>query len=91
MCSKVRRHIKSHINVILRHMYDIYKPLNKYGMKKLIVVALMLVGSLTYAHPRTHEENRKVYEHIQQLLEDDLIDVKTAQTMWKSYIECCEE
>lgn len=72
-------------------MYDIYKPLNKYGMKKLIVVALMLVGSLTYAHPRTSEEDRQVYEYINQMLEDGTIDVETAQKMWLAYQRCCEE
>ena len=72
-------------------MYDIYKPLNKYGMKKLLLVALMLVGSLTYAHPRTSEDDRQVYEYINQMLEDGTIDVETAQKMWLAYQRCCEE
>ena len=60
-------------------------------MKKLLLVALMLVGSLTYAHPRTSEDDRQVYEYINQMLEEGTIDVETAQKMWLAYQRCCEE
>jgi len=60
-------------------------------MRKLMVVALMLVGSLTYAHPTTVEEDKQVYQHIKQLLEDEVISIKTAQLMWIAYNRCCKE
>lgn len=91
MCRKVRRHIKSHIRVILRHIYDIYKPLNKYGMKKLIVVALMLVGSLTYAHDLTVEEKKVIYDYIQLRLEQGEITLQEAQHLWLEHTSCCKE
>jgi len=47
--------------------------------------------SVTYAHTKTTQEKMKVYEVIQNQLEEGKIDVKTAQKMWAAYIRCCKE
>lgn len=60
-------------------------------MRKLITIALMLVGTLTYAHSTTVEEDRKVYEFINTQLQEGVINAKTAQMMWKAYQECCDK
>ena len=60
-------------------------------MKKLLVVALMLVGTLAHAHPTSTEEDKQVYNYINTLLEEGKINVKTAQSMWIAYHKCCEE
>lgn len=60
-------------------------------MRKLITMALMLVGTLTYAHSTTVEEDKKVYEFINTQLENGSIDLETAQKMWLAYQSCCEE
>lgn len=59
-------------------------------MKKLLLVAMLLGSSLTFAHDHTQEEKREVYEFIQTQLKEGQITVSTAQTMWAAYIRCCE-
>lgn len=59
-------------------------------MKKLLLVAMLLGSSLTFAHDHTQEEKREVYEFIQTQLKEGQITVSTAQKMWAAYIRCCE-
>jgi len=59
-------------------------------MKKLLLVAMLLGSSLTFAHDHTQEEKREVYEFIQSQLNEGKINVQTAQKMWINYIKCCK-
>lgn len=59
-------------------------------MRKLAIIAL-LVSSVAYAHPKSEQEKKEVYEFIQEQLENDKIDVKTAQKMWMAYLRCCKD
>jgi len=60
-------------------------------MRKLALLIALLVGSLSFAHETTYQEKKQMYDFIQQQLDNDIIDVKTAQKMWKAFIECCED
>lgn len=60
-------------------------------MKNLLLVGLMLVSTLSFAHDRTREEKLEMYNVIQTQLEEGKIDIKTAQTMWSAYIKCCKQ
>ena len=58
-------------------------------MKNLLLVGLMLVSTLSFAHDRTREEKLEMYNAIQTQLEEGKINIKTAQAMWSAYIKCC--
>jgi len=60
-------------------------------MKRLILIGLMLISTLSFAHNKTEEDKRAVYITIKQQLDEGKIDVKTAQKMWHSYLHCCPE
>ncbi len=60
-------------------------------MKRLVLIGLMLISTLSFAHNKTEEDKKAVYEAIQQQLEEGTIDIKTAQQMWYTYIRCCEK
>ena len=59
-------------------------------MKKLLLVALLLVGSLTYAHESSKEEKKIVYDYINLQLKQGKITQKEAQKMWLEYTQCCK-
>ena len=62
-------------------------------MKKLLITAIMLVGTLTFAqkpHNHTKEEKRLMYELIQHQLDEGKITVEQAQKRWLEYIKCCK-
>jgi outer membrane protease len=59
-------------------------------MKNLLLVGLMLVSTLSFAHDRTREEKQKMYNTIQEQLDEGMIDIQTAQKMWSAYIKCCK-
>jgi len=60
-------------------------------MRNILFLFAFMFISVTYAHTKTTEEKMKVYEVIQNQLEEGKIDVKTAQKMWAAYIRCCKE
>jgi hypothetical protein len=60
-------------------------------MRKLILMGLMLVSTLSFAHEKTEEEKRVVYTLIKQQLNEGVITNKIAQKMWKTYLHCCKK
>ena len=60
-------------------------------MKKLILITLMLVSTLSFAHEKTKADKKVVYTTIKKQLNEGKIDIKTAQKMWKAYIRCCKK
>lgn len=60
-------------------------------MKKFILITLILVSTLSFAHEKTEADKKEVYNTIKQQLDEGKIDVKTAQKMWKAYLHCCKE
>ena len=59
-------------------------------MKKLLLVAMLLVSTLTFAHERTREEKKEMYDAIRIQLDEGKISVQTAQKMWQAYLKCCK-
>jgi hypothetical protein len=59
-------------------------------MKKLMLIGVLLISTLTFAHEKTYEEKKEMYDVIRKQLDEGKIDIKTAQKMWKSYIRCCK-
>ena len=54
--------------------------------KLLLTAALAIVASnQVSAFAPMKEDCRIVYEHIQDLLDKEIIDCKTAQKMWRAY------
>ena len=51
----------------------------------------MLVSTLSFAHPKTEADQRKMYNTIQAQLDEGTIDIKTAQKMWAAYKRCCKK
>lgn len=60
-------------------------------MKRLVLIGLMLISTLSFAHNKTEADKRAVYTTIKQQLDEGKIDVETAQKMWKTYLHCCPE
>jgi hypothetical protein len=60
-------------------------------MKKFILIALMLVSTLSFAHEKTKADKKAVYTTIKKQLNEGKINIKTAQKMWKAYLHCCKE
>jgi hypothetical protein len=60
-------------------------------MKKFILITLMLVSTLSFAHEKTKADKKAVYTTIKKQLNEGKIDIKTAQKMWKAYLYCCKE
>ena len=60
-------------------------------MKKFILIALMLISTLSFAHEKTKADKKVVYTTIKKQLNEGKIDIKTAQKMWKAYIRCCKK
>ena len=60
-------------------------------MKKFILITLMLVSTLSFAHEKTKADKKAVYTTIKKQLNEGKIDIKTAQKMWKAYLHCCKE
>ena len=60
-------------------------------MKRLILIGLMLISTLSFAHEKTEADKRAVYTTIKQQLDEGKIDVETAQKMWEAYLHCCKE
>ena len=60
-------------------------------MKKLVLICLMLVSTLSFAHEKTKADKKIVYTTIKKQLNEGKIDIKTAQKMWKAYIGCCKK
>jgi len=58
-------------------------------MKRLVLIGLMLISTLSFAHEKTKADKRIVYNTIQKQLDEGKIDIKTAQKMWKAYLHCC--
>ena len=59
-------------------------------MKKLMLIGVLLISTLTFAHEKTYEGKKEMYNVIRKQLDEGKIDTKTAQKMWKSYIRCCK-
>jgi len=62
-------------------------------MKKLLITAMLLVGTLTFAqnpHNHTKEEKKLMYKFIQHQLDEGIITVKQAQKKWTEYVRCCK-
>jgi hypothetical protein len=62
-------------------------------MKKLIIAAMLLVGTLAFAqnpHNHTKEEKKLMYKFIQHQLDEGIITVKQAQKKWTEYVRCCK-
>lgn len=60
-------------------------------MKRLVLIGLMLISTLSFAHNKTEADKKAVYTTIKQQLDEGKIDVETAQKMWKVYLHCCPE
>ena len=60
-------------------------------MKRLVLISLMLISTLSFAHNKTEADKRAVYTTIKQQLDEGKIDIETAQKMWKAYLHCCPE
>ena len=60
-------------------------------MKKLLIISLMLISTLSFAHEKTEADKKAVYTTIKQQLNEGKIDIETAQKMWKAYLHCCKE
>jgi hypothetical protein len=60
-------------------------------MKQLTLIVALFVSSITFAHEKSDQEKREMYNAIQLQLEADLIDLETAQKMWVAYIKCCQD
>ena len=56
-------------------------------MRKLIVAMLIVASNQVSAFAPTNERkiDKEVYENIQELLDKEIIDCKTAQKMWRAY------
>lgn len=51
-------------------------------MKKLIIGAMLMISSLTFAHELTKEQQKQVYNYIKLQLDLERITIKEAQEMW---------
>ena len=60
-------------------------------MKNIIIGAMLMVSSLTFAHELTRERHKKVYDYIQLQLDLERITVEEAQVMWKKHLMCCKK
>ena len=60
-------------------------------MKNIIIGAMLMVSSLTFAHELTREQHKKVYDYIQLQLDLERITVEEAQVMWKKHLMCCKK
>jgi len=60
-------------------------------MKRLVLIGLMLISTLSFAHNKTEADKKAVYTTIKQQLNEGKIDIETAQKMWKAYLHCCKE
>ena len=60
-------------------------------MKKLIIGAMLMVSSLTFAHELTQEQQKQVYNYIKLQLDLERITIEEAQKMWVTQNVCCEE
>lgn len=60
-------------------------------MKKLIVGAMLLVSSLTFAHELTKEQEKQIYDYIKLQLDLEQITIEEAQAMWKKHLNCCKK
>jgi|TARA_S200002703_G_scaffold95703_1_gene82743 hypothetical protein len=60
-------------------------------MKNIIIGAMLMISSLTFAHELTREQHKKVYDYIQLQLDLERITVEEAQVMWKKHLMCCKK
>ena len=60
-------------------------------MKRLVLIGLMLISTLSFAHNKTEADKKAVYTTIKHQLNEGKIDIGTAQKMWKAYLHCCKE
>lgn len=51
-------------------------------MKKIIIGAMLMISSLTFAHELTKEQQKQVYNYIKLQLDLERITIKEAQEMW---------
>jgi len=59
-------------------------------MKKLMLIGVLLISTLTFAHDKTREDKKAMFGFIQTQLNEGKINLQTAQKMWKVYIKCCK-
>jgi hypothetical protein len=59
-------------------------------MKKLMLIWVLLISTLTFAHDKTREDKKAMYDFVQTQLNEGKINIQTAQKMWKVYIKCCK-
>ena len=55
-------------------------------MRKLIVVALMLVSTLTYANDSSEKERKIIYDFIHLQLQQGEITLIEAQHLWRKHV-----
>jgi hypothetical protein len=60
-------------------------------MKQLTLIVAFFVSSITFAHEKSDQEKREMYNAIQLQVEADLISVEEAQRLWIDYIKCCQD
>lgn len=60
-------------------------------MKKIIMWSLVFFSTLSFAHEKTKEDKKAVYNVIKKQLDERKIDIKTAQKIWKTYLHCCKK
>jgi len=59
-------------------------------MKKIIMILLVLFTSFSFANENdkvSKEKKREVFEVIQKQVDEGIIDIETAQKMWKEYVK----
>ena len=60
-------------------------------MKNIIIGAMLMISSLTFAHELTREQHKQVYDYIKLQLDLERITVEEAQVMWKKHLMCCKK
>ena len=60
-------------------------------MKQLMLICALFVSSITFAHEKSDQEKREMYDAIQLQVEADLITVEEAQRLWIAYLKCCQD
>lgn len=59
-------------------------------MKKIMLICLLLVSTLSFSHEKTKEDKKQMYEVIKTQLDKKVITLETAQKLWIEYIKCCK-
>jgi len=60
-------------------------------MKQLMLICALFVSSITFAHEKSDQEKREMYNAIQLQVKANLISVEEAQKLWVAYLKCCQD